>query len=232
MCGLTGFYQLKDGYGQQKMRRIAEGMEQAIAHRGPDAIGIWNDPDLPLVLAHRRLAIIDLSPSGAQPMLSASGRYAMVYNGEIYNFLELRRTLEELGVAFKGRSDTEIFLAALETWGLNLALQKINGMFAIVLWDKKERMLHFIRDRLGKKPLYVGWAGEGESRALVFGSELKALRAYPNFKPELNREALAVYMRYGYVCAPLSIYKDIWSVLPGHWLSLKVQDLAGTEKLA
>lgn len=231
MCGLTGFYQMKDGYGRQKMRRIAEVMEQAIAHRGPDAVGVWLDSDLPLALAHRRLSIIDLTPSGAQPMLSASGRYTIAYNGEIYNFLELRRSLEDLGVTFKGRSDTEVFLAALETWGLNLALQKINGMFAIVLWDKKERMLHFIRDRLGKKPLYVGWAGEGGNRALVFGSELKALRAYPDFKPELNRPALALYMRYGYVCAPHSIYKDIWSVLPGHWLSLKVEDLGGTEKL-
>ncbi|HRQ62126.1 MAG TPA: asparagine synthase (glutamine-hydrolyzing), partial [Alphaproteobacteria bacterium] len=229
MCGLTGFYRLSGAGGLQKDRAVAVTMESAISHRGPDGGGIWQEEALPLTLAHRRLAIIDVSQEGAQPMHSASGRYVIVYNGEIYNFQDLRGQLEAAGTKFRGRSDTEVFLAALDRWGLNLALQKIIGMFAIVLWDRQERTLHFIRDRLGKKPLYLGWASNA---ALVFGSELKSLRAHPDFKAEMNKGALANYMRFGYVCAPLSIYKNVWSLLPGHWLSLKLEGLEAGADLA
>lgn len=231
MCGLTGFYEVKGEYGRQKSLGIARAMNDAIAARGPDGSGFWQDDAAPLTLCHRRLAIIDLTEEGAQPMLSPSGRYTLVYNGEIYNFLELRTQLEGLGVAFRGRSDTEVFLAAVEAWGLNLTLQKINGMFAIVLWDKKEQVLHFVRDRLGKKPLYIGWAGSTDKRFLVFGSELKALRAHPDFTPKLNKGGLSLFMRYGYIPAPHAIYEDVWTLLPGHWLSLKTESLTGSENL-
>ncbi|MCD8496945.1 MAG: asparagine synthase (glutamine-hydrolyzing) [Alphaproteobacteria bacterium] len=231
MCGLTGFYEIKGEQGRQKSLGIARTMNDAIAARGPDGSGFWQDEEAPLTLAHRRLAIIDLSEEGAQPMLSSTGRYTLVYNGEIYNFLELRTQLEAMGVAFRGRSDTEVLLAAIESWGLNLTLQKISGMYAIVLWDKKERILHFIRDRLGKKPLYIGWAGTGSKRTLVFGSELKALRAHPDFKPEINKAGLALFMRYGYIPAPQTIYQDVSTLLPGHWLSLGMNKIKGDEDL-
>ena len=218
MCGLTGFFTRSPRAGSREMARV---MNEAIRHRGPDGHGIWQSDDGMVTLAHRRLAIVDLSPAGAQPMASASGRYTLVYNGEIYNFQSLRDELERAGAHFRGRSDTEVFLTAVETWGLNAAVQKINGMFAIVLWDEKTRHLHFIRDRLGKKPLYVGWAGG----ALVFGSELKALRAHPDFKPRVHKAALAAYMRYGFVPAPLCIYEDVWTLPAGHRLDIDTERL-------
>lgn len=196
-------------------------MAAAIRHRGPDDEGLWLDPDLPLLLGQRRLAIIDLTPEGHQPMESFSGRYVMTYNGEIYNFQDMRVELEAAHVPFHGRSDTEVMLAAIDHWGLNQALQKIGGMFAFVLWDRQERQLHFVRDRLGKKPLYVGWAG----KALVFGSELKALRAHPDFDAEIDRDALALYMRYGCMQPPRSIYKGVWQLPAGHRMTLNLQDV-------
>ncbi|HPF78719.1 MAG TPA: asparagine synthase (glutamine-hydrolyzing), partial [Alphaproteobacteria bacterium] len=221
MCGITGFYNLKNDKDDAQCLKIAQAMEQAIAHRGPDGNDIWADPELPLVLAHRRLAIIDLSDDGRQPMASPTGRYMVVYNGEIYNYLELQKELEAQGRQFKSRSDTEVMLAAFEHWGINQALQKINGMFAIVLWDRKERRLHFIRDRFGKKPLYVGWAGND----LVFASELKSFHAHPDFAPEINHDALAIYMHYGYLQAPYSIFKNVWQMLPAGRMTIDVSSL-------
>lgn len=196
-------------------------MQNAVAHRGPDDFGIWQDPDLPLVMAQRRLSIIDLSADGHQPMASHTGRYVTVYNGEIYNYLEIRAELEARGHVFKGRSDTEVMVTAFEQWGVNQALQKIGGMFAIVLWDREKRQLHFIRDRFGKKPIYVGWG----RKSLIFASELKAFHAHPDFEPVVNRDAVTLYMRYGYVCAPYSIFKGVWQVLPGARLTLDLQGL-------
>ncbi len=196
-------------------------MNHAIAHRGPDANDVWQDPDLPLVLAQGRLAIIDLSERGLQPMLSHSGRYMIVYNGEVYNFPELMAQLESLGHMFKGHSDTEVLLTAIEQWGLNQALQKINGMFAFALWDRQEKVLHLVRDRFGKKPLYIGWAG----KTLVFASELKAFHAHPDFTPVLDRNIAAQYMRFGYVCAPYAIFKDVWQLLPGGRISFHLPSL-------
>ena len=196
-------------------------MHKSLAHRGPDDADVWQDPDVPVILAHRRLSIIDLSAEGRQPMISPSGRYVVVYNGEIYNYPALRKDLEATGHIFRGRSDTEVMLAAIDKWGINQALQKLNGMFAIALWDRQTRQLHFIRDRFGKKPLYVGWAGKD----LIFASELKAFHKHPDFTPEINREALTSYMHYGYVCAPFSIFDGVWQVLPAGRLTLALDGL-------
>lgn len=221
MCGISGYYASNTTDGAAKRAKIARVMNDALSRRGPDHGEIWQDPDVALALGHRRLSIIDLSESGHQPMISASGRYVLTYNGEIYNFPALRQELETSGVAFKGRSDTEIFLSAVEQWGLNRALQKINGMFAFVLWDKKSRELHFVRDRMGKKPLYVGCAGN----SLIFGSELKALTKHPDFRGEVNEEILPHYFQTGSIPAPHSIYKKIFQLKPGHRLSLCVADI-------
>lgn len=203
-------------------------MQNALAHRGPDDFGLWQDPDLPLVLAQRRLAIIDLSADGHQPMASHTGRYVAVYNGEIYNYLEIKAELEAKGHTFKGRSDTEVMITAFEQWGVNQGLQKLAGMFALVLWDREKRQIHFIRDRFGKKPLYVGW---GRS-SLIFASELKAFHAHPDFDARVDRDALTLFMRYGYMCAPYSIFKGVWQILPGARLTLDLDGLKPGADLA
>lgn len=197
-------------------------MERAIAHRGPDDSGIWQDPDIPLVLAHRRLSIIDLSPEGHQPKESHTGRYVIVFNGEIYNFQELQRELAAAGVKFRGRSDTEVMLAGFDIWGVNRTIQKMNGMFAFAVWDRQDRQIHFVRDRMGKKPLYVGWAGG----ALVFGSELKSLRAHPQFSARINRGAATLFMRYAYVPPPHCIYEGVWQLPAGCRLTLRLPGVA------
>ena len=228
MCGISGFYNLKADKDADHCRKIGQAMEAAIAHRGPDSADLWQDSDISLVFAHRRLAIIDLSEGGRQPMASHSGRYMIITNGEIYNYLELQSELESAGHHFKSRSDTEVMLTAFEHWGVHHAIQKFNGMFAFVLWDRKERQLHFVRDRFGKKPLYVGWAGQD----LVFGSELKSLHAHPDFKAEIDRDSLALYMRYGYMHAPYSIFKNVWQLLPAGYMTLNLQELQAGQNLA
>ncbi|MCB9988015.1 MAG: asparagine synthase (glutamine-hydrolyzing) [Rhodospirillales bacterium] len=219
MCGIFGIY--KTGVHQDRQTDITSGqaMGSVIVHRGPDDKGLWQDPDTPLLLGHCRLSIIDLSAEGHQPMAAPSGRYMIAYNGEIYNFPELRKTLEDAGTQFRSRSDTEVLLAAVDHWGLNQTLQKINGMFAFALWDRKDRVLHLVRDRMGKKPLYIGWAG----RSLVFASELKALRQHPDFKKTVNRNTLTAFMRYGCVPAPHCIYENVWQLLPGYRLTLAME---------
>ena len=221
MCGFTGFLNKDNALGVQQRRKQAADMLATIVHRGPDAGDIWQDPDSGCVLAHRRLSIIDLSAEGAQPMESASGRYIMAYNGEVYNFRDLRRDCESKGVAFRGRSDTEVMLAVIEAYGLNQALQKFNGMFSFALWDRKERTLHLARDRMGKKPLYVGWAG----KTLVFGSELKTLCAHPDFTRALDKDALYLYMRHSCVPAPQCIYTNVWSLPAGNRLKIDLNAL-------
>ena len=189
-------------------------MADAITHRGPDDSGVWVDGVAGVALAHRRLAILDLSPTGHQPMLSVSGRFVMVFNGEIYNHLELREELA--GQIWRGHSDTETLLAAFERWGFEATLKKCVGMFAIALWDRESRTLTLTRDRLGEKPLYYGWQGE----TFLFGSELKALRAHPAFGAEIDRDALALFLRHNAVPAPYSIYRDIHKLPPGTFLTL------------
>ncbi|MGE5144728.1 MAG: asparagine synthetase B family protein, partial [Acidobacteriota bacterium] len=202
MCGITGFWN-PDGLDAGEARFTLTAMTDALQHRGPDDSGAWIDPDAGIALGFRRLSIIDLSPAGHQPMESHSGRFIIVFNGEIYNFRSLRQELEQHGARFRGRSDTEVLLAAVEAWGIVGALERSNGMFAFALWDRSERILHLARDRAGEKPLYYGWVG----RCLMFTSELKALRAHPDFRPLVSRDAVALFLRRGYVPSPYSIYQ-------------------------
>lgn len=211
MCGITGFYATNNERSRTELHVIGKAMTDALIHRGPDSGDLWQDPDCSLVLGHRRLAILDLSKHGAQPMSSASGRYVIVFNGEIYNHLSLRKDLEAKGAVFHGHSDTETLLAAVEIWGLNRTLQKINGMFAFALWDRKNRVIDFARDRFGKKPLYLGWAG----KHLVFASEVKAFHMHPEFDAQIDKKSTALYMRYSCVPAPFSIFKNVWQLAPG-----------------
>lgn len=215
MCGLAGY--IGAGHsGEDIGRRMAD----ALFNRGPDDAGAWHETmtnpmdDTEVVLAHRRLSVLDLSPAGHQPMISASGRYVIVFNGEIYNHLELRKALS--GIAWRGHADTETILAAVEAWGIEATLPRLSGMFALALWDRFRRELILTRDRLGEKPLYYGWQGN----SFLFGSELKALAAHPAWRPMLDRNALSLYMRYGYVPMPHTIWQGVKKLLPGSYLRL------------
>jgi asparagine synthase (glutamine-hydrolysing) len=218
MCGLTGFLNLSRAAGSEMLRETVMRMANTLHHRGPDDSGSWVDPQTGIAVGFRRLSIIDLSPEGHQPMRSATGRYVAAFNGEIYNHADLRKELESRasGIAFRGHSDTEIMLAAIEHWGMEEAVHRFVGMFAFAVWDRQDRLLHLGRDRIGEKPLFYGWMGD----TFLFGSELKALRTHPAFVAEIDRDALASYTRYGYVPAPYSIYKDIYKLIPGTLLSL------------
>jgi asparagine synthase (glutamine-hydrolysing) len=210
MCGIAGFA----GGGLAGAEGVLRSMADALVHRGPDSMGVWTDGAGGCGLAHRRLAIVDLSDAGRQPMASGSGRYVVAFNGEVYNHLSLRAQLGER--PWRGHSDTETLLAAFERWGVEGTLSRTVGMFAIALWDRHERTLHLMRDRLGEKPLHYGWVG-GQ---FVFASELKALRAYPGFDATIDRDALAAYMRHGYVPAPHTIWRGMRKLPPGTLLSL------------
>lgn len=211
MCGITGFWSLTKSQTNGELTAVVTGMRDIMSHRGPDDRGEWVDQECGVALGFRRLAILDLSPTGHQPMFSGNDRYVAIFNGEVYNYAELRAELESAGYAFRGTSDTEVILAGVLEWGLEQAVRRFNGMFAIALWDRQDRTLHLIRDRVGVKPLYYGWFG----RTLMFGSELKSLAAHPDFKPEIDRQALTLYLRYGYVPAPHSIYQGIKKLEPG-----------------
>jgi asparagine synthase (glutamine-hydrolysing) len=219
MCGITGFLNTKQRQRSDEMQATIRLMSDTLLHRGPDDEGSWVDEAAQVALGFRRLSIIDLSPLGHQPMASADGRYVLIFNGEIYNFRELRRELEAHGHGFRGHSDTEVMLAAFTQWGFERAIKLFNGMFALALWDKRERVLYLTRDRLGEKPLYYGFAGE----TFLFGSELKALKAHPSFRAEINRDALALFLRYNYTPAPYSIYKNIYKLQPGTYISLEAR---------
>jgi len=222
MCGFAGFL-LASLCSLDGMEALASTMANAIAHRGPDDSGSWADLQAGIALGFRRLAIIDLTPAGHQPMASSSGRFVMTFNGEIYNHLEMRTALEsaDAAPAWQGHSDTETLLAGFEHWGVEATLTRTVGMFAIALWDVQARTLHLARDRFGEKPLYYGWTGSGAGRAFVFGSELKALRAFPGFANPVCREALAQYMRFMAVPAPRSIYQGIYKLEPGCLISIQ-----------
>jgi asparagine synthase (glutamine-hydrolysing) len=217
MCGFAGYLTL-DFNSLNRPEEIVARMALAIAHRGPDDSGVWVDAQAGIALGHQRLSIIDLSAAGHQPMHSLNGRYVMVFNGEIYNHLDLRLELEKkacFSINWQGYSDTETLLAGFELWGVEATLKQTVGMFAIALWDREEKSLILARDRFGEKPLYYGWVGNGANIAFVFGSELKAIRAYPGYANPLSREALALYMRFSYVPAPHSIYHNIFKLEPG-----------------
>lgn len=223
MCGLTGILAIPGGAPAADSLAAVKRMADAIRHRGPDSDGYWQDDGGALMLAHRRLAIIDLSSAGAQPMHSASGRFVIAFNGEIYNHGALRRQLESetAAPAWRGHSDTETLLAAFEHWGVEETLRRCVGMFAIALSDLQQKQLTLARDRFGEKPLYYGWAGGGTRAAFVFGSELKALRAHPAFANPVSRHALAQYMRFLYVPAPLTIHEGIFKLEPGCLLTIR-----------
>ncbi len=220
MCGITGFLDADRASAADALRAQVSEMTDALRHRGLDDRGTWVDPQAGIALGHRRLSILDLSPEGAQPMTSRCGRYVLVYNGEAYNFRELRAELEKLGHTFRGHSDTEVLVEAMSRWGVEETVLRTQGMFALAVWDARERSLTLARDRLGKKPIYHGWCG----RRFFFASELKALRAHPDFCPEIDRDALGLLVRYSYVPAPWSIFRGIHKLEAGHLAVLRADD--------
>jgi asparagine synthase (glutamine-hydrolysing) len=217
VCGIAGFLDASAAASAAAATACVEAMNRAIAHRGPDDSGTFVDAEAGVALGHRRLSIIDLSPLGHQPMTSADSRYVITYNGEVYNFAELRAELVARGHRFRGGSDTEVMLAAFVAWGVEPAVKRFVGMFAIGLWDRQMRTLHLIRDRIGVKPLY--WCRH--NGVLLFGSELKALMAHPAFRAEIDVEAAAAFVRYSYVPTPATIFRDVQKLAPGSILTVQ-----------
>ena len=225
MCGIVGVLPAVGGLRDvDGLNEVVGNMASLLVSRGPDDVGTWVDPSSGLALAHRRLAVQDLSFSGHQPMHSADGRFTIVFNGEIYNHLAIRTDFTEAGVTERwlGHSDTETLLAGIMHWGLEDTLKRCVGMFAFALWDSGCKTLTLARDRFGEKPLYYGWSGEGDQRAFVFASELKAIRAYPGFSASVSRVALSQYLRFSYIPAPLSIYEGVFKLEPSCMLEIKV----------
>ena len=214
MCGVTGLFDPRARGGPGMLAAAARRMTEALLHRGPDAGDLWVDEAAGIALGHRRLSIIDLSPAGAQPMLSSCGRFVLSFNGEIYNFRALRAELEAAGRHFRSQCDTEVIVEGAAQWGIEATLKRMIGMFALAIWDRQERTLYLVRDRLGIKPLY--WQKRGER--VIFGSELKALRADPEFVSQLDRDALALFLRLAYVPAPATIYEGVKKLAPGTML--------------
>ena len=215
MCGIAGFI----GHGFADYVPLARRMADQIEHRGPDGFGVWCDTNAGIALSHRRLAILDLSEAGHQPMVSADGRLVLVFNGEIYNHAELRRDINAAGWNFgwKGHSDTETLLAALQIWGVEGTLPRLNGMFAFALWDKSRRVLSLARDRAGEKPLFYGTSG----KTFLFASELKSMTVHPDWNSAIDRDVLASYLRHAYVPDPHCIYDNIAKLPPAHWVEIK-----------
>jgi len=222
MCGIAGFIGAKNR-DKEQLLAITVAMTDSLVHRGPDDSGTWVDENAGVALGHRRLSIIDLSAAGHQPMLSHSGRYVIAYNGEIYNFRDVRKELEHEGADFRGDSDTEVLLTAIDTWGIENAVKRLVGMFAFVLWDREQSRICLGRDRLGEKPLYYGWQGN----TFMFASELKALKTCPDWQGEINRDAMSLYMRHNYIPAPYSIYKNVYKLLPGKLLFINRETRPG-----
>jgi asparagine synthase (glutamine-hydrolysing) len=219
MCGIVGVMTTALSRVEER-ERLVESMNRCIAHRGPDDSGMWSEPTASVTLGFRRLAIIDLTEAGHQPMKSASGRFTIVFNGEVFNYVEIREELERDGARFRGHSDTEVILASFEHWGIEASVPKFVGMFAIAVWDEKLRRLSLIRDRLGIKPVYYAY----RKGHLTFGSELKAIVADPSFERTIDQDALSAYLRYLYVPAPLTIFKGVRKLMPGHILTIENVD--------
>ncbi|MEI6268158.1 MAG: asparagine synthase (glutamine-hydrolyzing) [Methylococcaceae bacterium] len=219
MCGIAGVLVCGNGSKQTRLESVVRAMTDTLKHRGPDGAGVWEDGVIPLALGHRRLSILDVSPAGHQPMQSTCGRFVVTFNGEIYNHLKLRAEIDASGadITWKGHSDTETLLAVISTWGVEVALKKLVGMFAIALWDRENHALWLIRDRLGEKPLYWGWVG----KHFAFASELKAFTRIPGWHVTVDRSALTQFFRYGYIPGPLSIYSSISKLMPGTWLRIE-----------
>jgi len=230
MCGIAGLY-TSSSASTIRVSDVCRNMTDRLVHRGPDDVGFWQDSNGRIALGHRRLSILDLSSLGHQPMNSLSERYVTVFNGEIYNHLDIRKEIESncninpSTYKWRGHSDTETILAAVECWGIEKALNKLNGMFAAALYDRHEQVLFLFRDRMGEKPLYYGWAGT----SFVFASELKAIKAVPGFNSKISQEALALYTKYGYVPGPFSIYEGIFKLKQGTWLSINLNSIQPNE---
>ena len=217
MCGIAGILSQRSN---EQLNQYAQHMAQALTHRGPDAHDTWINNNT-LAMVHTRLSIQDLSPNGSQPMASYSGRYTIVFNGEIYNFHTIRKELETLGHKFKGGSDTEVLLAAIEEYGLTKAIVQFEGMFAFALWDTKDQSLTLCRDRLGEKPLYYGWF----NNQFIWASELKALHALPFWSPKIREDSIPAYLQYGYIPTPFSMYQDCYKLIPGSTLKLTAEQI-------
>ncbi len=226
MCGITGFLQAPEALTQDVRSATITQMMDAIAHRGPDSNGHWSDAKSGLSFGHLRLAIVDLTSAGHQPMTSHIGRYTVTFNGEIYNHKTMRQDLVDAGhgVDWRGGSDTETLLAAIDVWGLETALTRSVGMFALALWDHERQTLTLARDRMGEKPLYYGWQGNGGQKAFLFGSELHALKQHPAFENQINRNALPNYLRHGNVGEDQSIFAGIHKVRPGETVTLSAKN--------
>jgi len=224
MCGIAGILvKNRMNYSGDLSEQVTH-MSTAMISRGPDDGGVWIDKAAGVALSHRRLSIVDLSPAGHQPMESVSGRYTIVFNGEIYNHKEIRYNLRGKVSCWRGHSDTETLLNAIEVWGLEPTLKKCEGMFALAVWDRAKSILMLARDRLGEKPLYYGWQGEGSNKVFLFGSELKALRKHPSFKFDINHDAINLLLRHNCIPAPYSIYNKISKLMPGNILSISIND--------
>lgn len=216
MCGIAGFIGLNATFD---VINVAQKMGDVLGHRGPDSAGLWRDNADGVILVHQRLSILDLSNQGHQPMLSFCGRYALIFNGEIYNHLSIRQDLEKFtNIIWRGHSDTETLLAAFSLWGIQKTLSVISGMFAIALWDRKDKKLFLIRDRMGEKPLYYGFI----NGHFIFSSEIKAIKCFPGFHPEINKDAFYQYLSLDYIPAPLTIYQNIFKLQPAFCLEYSI----------
>tara|TARA_B100001113_G_scaffold247160_1_gene203487 strand:- start:535 stop:2478 length:1944 start_codon:yes stop_codon:yes gene_type:complete len=224
MCGVAGFLMDSKSSSSMNFDLITKKMTDSIKHRGPNDSGCWNNPSEGIALGHRRLSILDLSDAGHQPMESSNGRYVIAFNGEIYNHLQIRSDIEKNNenISWRGHSDTETILSAFETFGIQKSLEKFVGMFAFSLWDKKNKILTLARDRLGEKPMYYGWQNIGNGRVFLFGSELKALKSFPDINLRVDRGSLSLFLKHAYVPNPYSIYENIFSLEPGQFLQVSL----------
>ncbi len=228
MCGVAGLFNPRPSGPAEELRHQVEDMTATLVHRGPDAEGYWSDPEQGVFLGHRRLSVLGLGSEGDQPMHSGDGRWVVSFNGEIYNHRTLRPRLAGEGVIFRGGSDTEVLVAAVQQWGLLAALDACEGMFALALWDRRHQALHLVRDRFGEKPLYYGWVGD----TLAFASELKALRTLPRFNTDIDRDAVALLLRHNCVPAPHTIYRDVAKLLPGQMVTFGTEARSGQRPTA
>ena len=224
MCGVAGFLMDSKSSSSVNFDLITKKMTDSIKHRGPNDSGCWNNPSEGIALGHRRLSILDLSDAGHQPMESSNGRYVIAFNGEIYNHLQIRSDIEKNNgnISWRGHSDTETILSAFETFGIQESLEKFVGMFAFSLWDKKNKILTLARDRLGEKPMYYGWQNIANGRVFLFGSELKALKSFPDIDLRVDRGSLSLFLKHAYVPNPYSIYENIFSLEPGQFLQVSL----------
>ena len=219
MCGFAGFVNKRSAKSTEALENLVLRMSSQLRHRGPDDSGYWVDTECSFAMGFRRLSILDLSAAGHQPMVSANGRWVITFNGEIYNFSDLRSELEAVGVRFASNSDTEVVVESFSKWGVTSSIKKLDGMFAIAAWDRRDRKLYLIRDRLGVKPLY--WAKFQE--LFLFGSELKSLRVHDGWTPQVDPNAVAAFFRHTYVPAPYTIYRNVFKLMPGCFLVFDVE---------